>query len=69
MDEAINSMQDRYILEVTILADKKKLLVCLDDAMYQLIKKRASELHISASSYLRLCVIKETQSKKGGKIL
>ena len=51
------------------MADKKKLLVCLDDDMYQLIKKRASELHISASSYLRLCVIKETQSKKGGKIL
>ena len=46
-----------------------KLLVCLDEEMYQLIKKRASELHISASSYLRLCVIKETQSKKGGKIL
>ena len=55
--------------EVVILADKKKLLVCLDDDMYALIKKRASELHISASSYLRLCVIKETQSKKGGKIL
>ena len=51
------------------MADKKKLLVCLDDDMYDLIKKRASELHISASSYLRLCVIKETQSKKGGKIL
>ena len=51
------------------MADKKKLLVCLDDAMYQLIKKRASELHISASSYLRLCVIKEATSKKGGKIL
>ena len=57
------------ISEVVILADKKKLLVCLDDDMYDLIKKRASELHISASSYLRLCVIKETQSKKGGKIL
>ena len=50
------------------MADKK-LLICLDNEMYQLIKKRASELHISASSYLRLCVIKETQSKKGGKIL
>ena len=60
---------NKDILEVVILADKKKLLVCLDDDMYDLIKKRASELHISASSYLRLCVIKETQSKKGGKIL
>ena len=47
----------------------KKLLVCLDEDMYNLIKKRAKDLHISASSYLRLCVIKETQSKKGGKIL
>ena len=50
------------------MADKK-LLVCLDDDMYRLIKKRASELHISASSYIRLCVIKEATSKKGGKIL
>ena len=48
---------------------QKKLLVCLDDDMYQLIKKRSSELHISASSYIRLCVIKEIASKKGGKIL
>ena len=50
------------------MADKK-LLICLDNDMYNLIKKRASELHISASSYIRLCVIKETTSKKGGKIL
>ena len=69
MDKAIIIIEIGYILEVVILADKKKLLVCLDDDMYALIKKRASELHISASSYLRLCVIKETQSKKGGKIL
>ena len=47
----------------------KKLLVCLDDDMYNLIKKRASELHISASSYIRLCIIKEAKGKKGGKIL
>lgn len=69
MDEAIIIIDIRYIFGGGNMADKKKLLVCLDDAMYQLIKKRASELHISASSYLRLCVIKETQSKKGGKIL
>ena len=52
------------------MADKKKLLVCLDDAMYQLIKKRASELHISASSYIRLCVLaNETKSKKKGRLI
>ena len=68
MDEAITIIEQGYIGGGN-MADKKKLLVCLDDDMYDLIKKRASELHISASSYLRLCVIKETQSKKGGKIL
>ena len=67
MEEAINSIEQGYI-GGEIMADRK-LLVCLDEDMYQLIKKRAKELHISASSYLRLCVIKETQSKKGGKIL
>lgn len=50
------------------MADKK-LLICLDEEMYQLIKQRAKKLHISASSYIRLCVIKEATSKKGGKIL
>lgn len=49
---------------------QKKLLVCLDDAMYELIKQRAKEHHISASAYIRLCVlINETKSRKGGKIL
>ena len=57
-------------MEVVILADKKKLLVCLDDDMYQLIKKRASELHISASSYIRLCVLaNETKTKKKGRLI
>ena len=52
------------------MADKKKLLVCLDDAMYDLIKKRSSELHISASSYIRLCVLaNETKSRKRGKLI
>ena len=50
------------------MADKK-LLICLDNAMYDLIKQRAKEHHISASAYIRLCVIKEATSKKGGKIL
>ena len=49
---------------------QKKLLVCLDDAMYDLIKKRASEHHISASAYIRLCVLaNETKPRKRGKIL
>ena len=49
---------------------QKKLLVCLDDAMYDLIKKRASEHHISASSYIRLCVLaNETKSRKRGKLV
>ena len=68
MNEAINTIDIRYIGGGKIMADKK-LLVCLDNEMYSLIKKRASELHISASSYIRLCVIKEATSKKGGKIL
>lgn len=51
------------------MADKK-LLVCLDNDMYDLIKKRAKEHHISASAYIRLCVIaNETKSRKRGKIL
>ena len=51
------------------MADKK-LLVSLDDDMYNLIKKRASEHHISASAYIRLCVIaNEAKSRKRGKIL
>ena len=68
MDKAIIIIDIRYIFWRCNMADKK-LLVCLDDDMYRLIKKRASELHISASSYIRLCVIKEATSKKGGKIL
>ena len=52
------------------MADKKKLLVCLDDDMYVLIKKRASEHHISASAYIRLCVLaNETKSRKRGKLV
>ena len=52
------------------MADKKKLLVCLDDDMYDLIKKRASEHHISASAYIRLCVLaNETKSKKKGRLV
>ena len=49
---------------------QKKLLVCLDDELYDLIKKRASENHISASSYIRLCVLaNETKTKKRGRLL
>ena len=49
---------------------QKKLLVCLDDELYNLIKKRASEHHISASSYIRLCVLaNETKTKKRGRLL
>ena len=50
---------------------QKKLLVCLDDELYDLIKKRASEHHISASSYIRLCVLaNETKSgRKRGKLI
>lgn len=47
----------------------KKTLINLDQELYDLVKQRAKELHISASSYIRLCIIKETTSKKGGKIL
>lgn len=47
----------------------KKTLINLDQELYDLVKQRSSELHISVSSYIRLCIIKETQSKKGGKIL
>ena len=51
------------------MADKK-LLVCLDDDMYDLIKQRAKEHHISASSYIRLCVLaNETKSKKKGRLI
>lgn len=51
------------------MADKK-LLVCLDNELYDLIKKRASEHHISASSYIRLCVLaNETKSKKKGRLI
>ena len=61
---------NKDILEVVILADKKKLLVCLDDELYDLIKKRASEHHISASSYIRLCVLaNETKPRKRGKLI
>ena len=57
------------ISEVVIMA-QKKLLVCLDDELYDLIKKRASEHHISASSYIRLCVLaNETKSKKKGRLV
>ena len=47
----------------------KKTLINLDQELYDLVKQRAKELHISVSSYIRLCIIKETTSKKGGKIL
>ena len=51
------------------MADKK-LLVCLDNELYDLIKKRASEHHISASSYIRLCVLaNETKPRKRGKLV
>ena len=52
------------------MADKK-LLVCLDNDMYDLIKQRASEHHISASAYIRLCVLaNETKSgRKRGKLI
>ena len=48
----------------------KKLLVCLDNDIYELIKQRAKEHHISASAYIRLCVLmNETKPRKRGKIL
>ena len=48
----------------------KKLLICLDDDMYQLIKRRAKEHHISASAYIRLCVLaNETKPRKRGKLV
>ena len=47
----------------------KKTLINLDQELYDLVKQRANELHISVSSYIRRCIIKETTSKKGGKIL
>ena len=51
------------------MADKK-LLICLDNDMYDLIKKRASEHHISASAYIRLCVLaNETKPRKRGKLI
>ena len=51
------------------MADRK-LLICLDDDMYDLIKQRAKEHHISASAYIRLCVLaNETKPRKRGKIL
>ena len=51
------------------MADKK-LLICLDNAMYDLIKQRAKEHHISASAYIRLCVLaNETKTKKRGRLL
>lgn len=57
-------------VEVIILGKyDKKALINLDQELYDLVKQRSSELHISISSYIRLCIIKETTSKKGGKIL
>ena len=51
------------------MADKK-LLVCLDNEFYELIKQRAKEHHISASAYIRLCVLaNETKTKKRGRLL
>ena len=51
------------------MADKK-LLVCLDNDLYDLIKQRAKEHHISASSYIRLCVLaNETKPRKRGKLV
>lgn len=47
----------------------KKTLINLDQELYDLVKQRAKELHISASSYIRLCIINETKPRKGGKIL
>ena len=69
MDEAITIIEKRYILEVIILADKK-LLICLDNEFYDLIKQRAKEHHISCSAYIRLCVLaNETKSKKKGRLI
>ena len=52
------------------MSDKKKLLVCLDNEFYNLIKQRAKEHHISCSAYIRLCVLaNETKPRKRGKIL
>ena len=48
----------------------KKLLICLDNEFYDLIKQRAKEHHISASAYIRLCVLaNETKPRKRGKLI
>ena len=47
----------------------KKTLINLDQELYDLVKQRAKELHISASSYIRLCIINETKPRKRGKLI
>ena len=48
----------------------KKLLICLDNEFYNLIKQRAKEHHISASAYIRLCLLaKETKPRKKGRLI
>ena len=48
----------------------KKLLICLDNEFYDLIKQRAKEHHISCSAYIRLCVLaNETKTKKKGRLI
>lgn len=69
MNEAITIIEQGYNGGGNLMADKK-LLVCLDNDMYDLIKQRAKEHHISASAYIRLCVLaNETKPRKRGKIL
>ena len=68
MDEAINSIDIRYIGGGNM--SDKKLLICLDNEFYNLIKQRAKEHHISASAYIRLCVLaNETKTKKKGRLV
>ena len=69
MDEAITIIDIGYIYGGGNMSDKK-LLICLDNEFYDLIKQRAKEHHISASAYIRLCVLaNETKPRKRGKLI
>ena len=68
MNEAITIIEQGYIGGGNM--SDKKLLICLDNEFYNLIKQRAKEHHISASAYIRLCVLaNETKPRKRGKLV
>ena len=68
MNEAITIIEQGYIGGGNM--SDKKLLICLDNEFYDLIKRRAKEHHISASAYIRLCVLaNETKPRKRGKLV